>query len=304
MADRKVYGLLILTMILWGGNPVAVKTVLGELSPILIVLVRFLAMSAILLAVLLFREGRAALPKRRNIPALIAMGLTGITLNNGLQFTGLQYSSAINCTLVSALNPALTAFLAALVLREGMGLRQWLGIVLSFWGVLFLVTHGSIEVIRTMSFNAGDLLFFGSQICWALYSIFGRSVLEDISPMATTAWAGLIGAGFMGVYAWYGNYALPTSYSWTGWLSMAYMVFGSGILAFNWWNTGVAAVGPNRTAIFANLIPLAGMVLAVLILHEQVGWEELFGGVWILVGVYLATSAGEKAAKVADVQAA
>lgn len=285
--SRKIYFFLVTTAVLWGANPIAVKHILGELSPLLIVLVRFLGISAILLGVLLIKEGRKVLPPRRHIPALLLMGFTGIGLNNGLQFVGLQYSTATNCVLVSALNPAMTSLLAVVFLKEQMIGRQWLGILISFLGVIFLVAHGSFEVLKSLSFNVGDVLFLGGQLGWAIYTLLGRQVLQDLSPMATTAWAGLAGTLFVGAAAWLDGGSPSLQLSYLGWLSMLYLIVGSGILAFNWWNEGVSAVGPSRVAVFANIIPIAGIALSVVLLQEHVGWKEIGGGVCILLGVYL-----------------
>ena len=284
---KKVYLFLMATAVLWGANPIAVKSVLGEMTPTMIVLVRFLGISLILLAVTMVKEKKNAFPPKQHILALILMGLTGVGINNGLQFTGLQYSTAINCVLVSALTPALTAFMAGMFLNERLQARQWIGVLLSLSGVAFLVTHGSVEMIRQLAFNKGDLLFLSGQLGWAIYTLLSRKVLKDMSPMATTAWSGLAGAVFMGVAALLEGQSGVHSLSYFGWLSMLYMIAGSGILAFNWWNVGVAAVGPNRASIFLNVIPLAGILLSVIFLHEHIGWRECIGGVCILLGVYL-----------------
>lgn len=284
---RKVYLFLMATAILWGANPIAVKSVLGEMPPTMIVLVRFLGISLILIAIMLLKEKKKAFPPKQHIPALILMGLTGVGINNGMQFTGLKYSTAINCVLVSALTPALTAFMAGMFLKERLNMRQWIGVLISMSGVVFLVAHGSMEVIKHLAFNKGDLLFLGGQLGWAAYTLLGRRVLRDMSPMATTAWAGLAGAVFMGAATLFEGQSSIHNLSYFGWLSMLYMIAGSGILAFNWWNVGVSAVGPNRAAIFFNVIPLAGMLLSVILLHEHIGWRECVGGACILFGVYL-----------------
>ena len=288
-STQKIYFFLALTAILWGGNPVAVKSILGEISPVMIVLLRFVGISIILLAVMFYQQGRAALPPKKHIPTLILMGFTGVGLNNGLQFTGLQYSTAVNCSLVAAISPAVTALLAVAFLQEKMLRRQWLGIAISFLGVVFLIAHGSLEVLQKLSFNRGDMLFLASQISWAVYSVLGRGVMEEMSPMATTAWAGVAGTFFMLMAALYQGSTLTVQLSQYAWVSMAYMIIGSGILAFNWWNAGVSSVGANRTAIFSNVIPLAGMVLSVAFLHEHISWREIVGGLWIVMGVYLTT---------------
>lgn len=287
--SQKIYFFLAMTAVLWGGNPVAVKGMLGEMSPTMIVLLRFLGISMILLFFMFYKYGKAALPPRKHVPTLILMGFTGVGLNNGLQFTGLQYSSAVNCSLVAALSPAVTAVLAVVFLHEKLKLRQWLGILISFLGVIYLIAHGSLEVIKNLSFNRGDILFLASQISWAIYSVLGRGVMEDLSPMATTAWAGVSGTFFMVIAVLYQGTGVTFQLSSFAWLSMAYMIIGSGILAFNWWNEGVSSVGPNRTAIFSNVIPVAGMILSVAFLQEHIGWREIVGGLWIITGVYLAT---------------
>jgi len=284
-----IYMYLSLAAVLWGAQPVVVKAVLKELSPIMITFYRYIGISAILLIVLFINNGKKALPPVRHFPLLALMGLTGITLNNVLQFSGLQYSTVINSTLISATTPAVTAVLAAIVLREQMNAVQWVGIMISFVGVLLVVAHGSVQVIMNLSFNYGDILFFASQVCWAIYSILGRKVMAEISPVVTTAWAGLAGAMMTGILAlWYGN-GMTTNITSSGILSMAYMVLGGGILAMTCWNNGVKEVGPSQASIFLNIMPMVGMSLAVILLGEHIGWHEITGGMWILLGVYLTT---------------
>ncbi|MPN30346.1 hypothetical protein SDC9_177817 [bioreactor metagenome] len=158
-------------------------------------------------------------------------------------------------------------------------------------GVVYLIAHGSLEVIKNLSFNKGDLLFFASQAAWAVYTLLGRKVMQDeaVSPMAATAWAGFAGAIFMGLLALYEGIGAPSELSNAAMISLSYMIIGSGILAMNWWNVGVSTVGPSRAAIFTNIIPLAAMALSVVLLHEHVGWREIVGGLWIIFGVYLTT---------------
>ncbi len=217
------------------------------------------------------------------------MGVSGITINNVLQFTGLQYSTVINCTLVSATTPALTAVFTAVFLREKLNAVQWLGVVISFGGVVFLVAHGSLAVIMNLSFNYGDVLFFGSQLAWAVYAISGRRVMAELSPMSATAWAGLAGAVATGLLALWDGTGAAGGVTPVGVLSMSYIIIGGGVLAMTWWNVGVKAVGPSQSAIFINIMPLVGMICAVVFLDEQLGWREIVGGFLTIFGVYLTT---------------
>jgi drug/metabolite transporter (DMT)-like permease len=288
---HRIYVLLSLSALLWGAQPVVIKVVLKEMSPVMITFYRYISISAILLAVLFIQNGyRFILPRARHIFILTAMGLCGITLNNIFQFSGLNDSTVINCTLVSATTPAITAVLAAVFLKEKMNVYQWLGIVGSFCGVLFLVAHGSLTVMRNLSFNSGDLLFFASQCSWAVYSILGRKVMAELSPIATTAWAGLAGAIMAGVYALYTGTGLTVNITASGLWAISYTIIGGGVLAMTWWNQAVQVVGPGQAAIFTNIMPVVGMICAVVFLGEHMGWREIVGGLWIISSVYLATA--------------
>ena len=290
---NKTYIFLLMAAILWGAQPVVVKGIIKELSPIMITFYRYIGISAILLIILFINNGKIALPRAQHVFVLLIMGLSGITLNNIFQFSGLQYSTAIKCTLVSATTPAITAVLAATFLQEKMSMIQWIGIIISFLGVLFLVAHGSMAVITSLSFNYGDVLYFGSQICWAIYSILGRKIMVELSPMATTAWAGLAGAIMTGVFALWEGIDMTVSVSSSGILSMSYMIIGGGVLAMTWWNSGVKEVGPSKAAIIFNIMPIVGMLFAVIFLGEHLGWSELIGGLWIITGVYLTTQGNQ-----------
>lgn len=289
LSIQKVYCLLCLTAILWGGNAIAVKGLLGEISPDMMILVRFIGISLLLFPLVFYREGKQGLPTRRHILPLVLMGFTGVVLNNGLQFTGLEYSTAINCTLIATLTPAMTALVTSIFLHEHIPGRQWLGIAISFLGTLYLISHGSLEKLQSLTFNQGDLLFVASQLSWVLYSLLGQKVMEDLTPLATTAWGGLAGTVLMGLLILFTGNGTAIELSYLGWTAMVYMIIGSGVAAFIWYNMGVAAVGSHTAAIFLNLIPIAGMSLAVLLLHEHLGWQELMGGLWIMIGVYITT---------------
>ena len=152
------------------------------------------------------------------------MGLTGIGINNVAQFTGLQYSSITNCTLIAATGPAITALIATIFIHERLNFIQWIGIFISFIGVIFLITKGSIDVLLNFNFNPGDTLFFICQIVWALYSILGLKIMNYLSAIAVTAWSGLIGAIEVAIYAHFSGQLYYTPLDSLGYMSFAFVV--------------------------------------------------------------------------------
>ena len=70
-------------------------------------------------------------------------------------------------------------------------LAGWGGIVLSFLGALLVISHGSLAVIETMSFNEGDILFLLAQVAWTTYSLIALKIMRRMSALQTTGWAGI-----------------------------------------------------------------------------------------------------------------
>lgn len=288
---RKTYFLLAATTIIWGIQPLCIKWLVAVWSPVTITASRYFIVGPILL-LLAVRRGEPLLPSRRELPGLLLMGITGIGINNVLQFTGLGISTVTNCTLIAAASPAITAFLAAIFVRERMGLLAWCGIVLSFAGAMLVISHGSLAVIQTMSFNAGDIMFLLAQVAWTTYSLIGLKVMAKMSAMRATGWAGLFGAIFvwlfgMGTGTFHMVMLTPALCG-----AFFYTVVFGGVMAMLFWNIGVHNAGASVTSIFQNITPVVGMIGGVLCFSEVIGVMELLGAAAIFAGVYLTTHSG------------
>jgi len=283
------YLLMTLASVIWGFQPSTVKWLTQVWSPATITTARYAVLSLIIFAWVLGKRLPNRLPHGKDWPVLALMGLCAVTLNNTLQFTGLQYTTITNCTLISATSPALTGLLAAIFLKERLRRLAWLGIFLSFAGVLLVVTRGSLQVLLNIDFNQGDLLCFASQTVWAIYSILGIGIMKRLSPIATTAWSGLFGTIFTGLYAWQAGSLNLTPLGTKPLLSFLYLTLLGGVLAQVIWNVASKKTGPSRTSIFLNLIPVSGMLTGYLLFDEAITFIQLGGALTIFGGVYLTT---------------
>jgi len=288
--DKGVYILLIITNVLWGINAVTAKFVVNEILPVTTAFLRFGSVSIILGIAVWFSEGKKALPSRKQIPGIILLGLTGIFLNNFLFFNGIQHTTAANASLLVGGGPVFTAVLCAVFLKERLNFKQLLGIGISFIGVGAVVTKGSWEVISGLSFNLGDISLVVASVSWSVYSILGRGIMRQMSALAATAWSSAIGSICLLLLAVWQGFDGTVKLSPLGWSSMIFMIIGSGLLAFCFWNHGVSVVGPNKAAIFINIIPLSGMLFAMLLLGETLTGPQLIGAGLIITGVRLTTA--------------
>lgn len=291
MNDKKnqTYLFLIFATLTWGIQPLFIKIIVREWSPVTLTCIRYFFVSSTLFFIMWYRKDRQFIPPKECWLAIVVMGITGVALNNVSQFTGLKYSTITNCTLIAATAPVVTAFISALFVRERLNVLQWLGIVISFLGAIYLVSRGSLETILQLSLNYGDLLFFFCQINWAIYSIIGVRVMQKYSAVATTAWTGLVGGIAVALYGVVQDELHFVAISPGGAISFAYVVFFGGVMSMLFWNIGVKNAGPTIAVIFSNLTPISGMICGFVFLNETIGIQELFGAFAILGGVYLTT---------------
>lgn len=292
--EKGVLILLTLTAVIWGGNAVTAKYVTGELPPATTAFFRFAWVSVILLAMVWRKEGRGCLPARGQLPGIAALAVTGIFGHNMLIFFGVKFSTATNMSLFAAVNPVITACLAAVFLHERLNRLQAAGVTLSLAGVVVIITKADPAVLAGLSFNTGDILLASAPVAWALYSVVGRKVMRGMSALAATAWASAAGTVLLFGAALAEGFTGSMALSPLGWASMMYMIVGSGVTAFYWWNQGVTVIGPSRAAIFMNVIPLAGMLFAAVLLGETVSLPQAAGATMIIAGVWLTTQTAEK----------
>ncbi len=289
MPQNQTYLLLSLATIFWGIQPLCIKILIASWTPASLTCLRYLLISMILFALMYLRHEKKFIPPKNCVIPLLLMGLTGIAINNVSQFTGLKYSTITNCTLIAATGPAVTALLSAVFIRERLKLLQWIGIIISFIGVIFLITKGSWEILTNFRFNPGDILFFTCQIVWAAYSIIGLRVMKHLSAIAVTAWSGLLGSIEVALFAMCTDQLGYINLDGVGWGSFAFVVLCGGVGSMLFWNIGVKNAGPSMAAIFSNLTPIFGMLCGAVFLNEEIGIMQISGALAIFVGVYITT---------------
>jgi drug/metabolite transporter (DMT)-like permease len=282
--ERRTGVMLAITALVWGGNYVASKVFVGESPPITAAFVRFAIATLLILAVYAFEPG-ARLPKRAECRSLLAVGVI-FFMYNIFFYTGLKLTTSSNASLLAAASPAMTALITARGSNERVTRSQVAGIALSFLGVALVVFKDSTGW-ASFRFNAGDIFIVLASLTWSFYSIWGSRAMKTLSPVATTAFGWLIATVLLFPAALLERH----THSWwlfsaKAWWSLAYVVIFSSVLSFLWWYQGIKVIGANRAAIFVNLIPVTGLILAVTLLKDRVSLQQILGAVLILGGVY------------------
>jgi drug/metabolite transporter (DMT)-like permease len=292
-APLLIYAKLIFVAFCWGGTFPAARIVSQALPYLRFIPAAGRCAIACMLLLILVRKLESGLPRLNRLQFLVtfALGFTGFFLNVVFLFAAMSHIPAGRAALIITLNPIVTALALALLFRERLGVLKWVGIAIAFAGAAVIITRGDLLNALSdlsVSIGVGELLMFSAIFCWAVYAIIGQYALKGLSPIAATTYSALWGFLLLACASAFEWHTLNIShFTWQVILSIVYQgTFGT-VIAFVWYYEGVKTIGPSRTAIFNNLVPVFGIALAAILLHEPVLLSMIIGGALVIVGVFL-----------------
>ncbi|RFT16303.1 MAG: Permease of the drug/metabolite transporter (DMT) superfamily [Candidatus Saccharicenans subterraneus] len=279
--------LMLLTTMVWGANVSVIKVSFSALSPHAFNLARFL-FSALIYAFIIWRSREGFAISRKDLPRVVFLALTGITLYQVFFITGLSRTSASLVSMGNAMTPIFIAVLSTAFGLERLRWTGWLGIVLSVIGFYGIVLG------RPNGFNlkgaevSGVFLILLAGLMWAFYTIFARPVLKKISPTKLAGLTNIIGTAFYLPFAWRefsrADFSRVTP---GGWLGLVYSGSLALVFGFVVWYKSVERVGGARTGVYSNLTPVFGVLSAVIFLGDRISWLQVLSALVIFFGVYL-----------------
>jgi drug/metabolite transporter (DMT)-like permease len=215
------------------------------------------------------------------------MGLTGVCLFCLFQNLGLVFTTAANTALINGGIPVLTALLAATFIGEHLTRWQVTGLFLSLAGVAVIVCRGTSGVVMA---GPDSLLPLASAVSFAAYAVVGRRTFRADNTLAVVAGSTRYGFLFLlpGAGIELATMGMrPLSVSST--VLLLYLGVGCSALAFVLCGYGLAHLDAGQGAVFGNLKPIVGIVLAVMLLGESLTTGQVVGGGLVLLGVVLAS---------------
>ncbi|MEQ1804530.1 MAG: DMT family transporter [Burkholderiaceae bacterium] len=290
--------LLTLAPLLWAGNSVIGRALVGSVGPAALNAMRWGLAFALLLP-LGWRVFRRPGAIQQRWVHLALLGLLGVGCYNVLQYLALQTSTAINVTLIASSSPVWMLLLGAFFYGESIRPRQWAGALLSLVGVGFVLSRGSLDTLVQIRFVAGDLYMLLAIVLWAVYSWLLARPPESMRGSARPSWnwaeflavQALFGALWAGTFAGIEAVALPVPTAWSPGLiaALLYIALGPSLIAYRCWGVGVATVGPAITAFFSNLTPVFAALLSAAVLGEVPQWYHAAAFGLILAGIVVSS---------------
>jgi drug/metabolite transporter (DMT)-like permease len=275
--------LLVLATLFWAGNYVIGERVVRVVDPLSLTWLRWL-LSAVPLVVLAHLVERPDWPAvLRRWPTLLVMGLVGAAAYPMLLYAALLHTSAVNASVINAINPAVIVLAAALLGQESAGRRSWVGVGAGFVGVLLLLSRGDLGTLLGLRLNTGDLLMLVAVLAWTAYTLGGRRL--GLPVLTATAVQVVLVSVVLAPFALGTGLTLPPDGT-TWWLLLLIVVFPS-IGSYLCWNAAVTRAPAGTAGASMNLVTVFVLAFAAL-LGQPPTLVQLLGATLVIGGVLLA----------------
>jgi len=275
----------LIAVLIWSMNIAVTRYAVDLIEPASISFYRWLIAFIVLTPFMLFKVWAQRALIRRHLGQLAVLSAFGMVLYQGLSYTAAHYTTATNMGIVNAFIPVFTIFVSMLILKDIPNRFAIVGSIISFLGLLYILGKGDFATRLNMGGHSGDLLMVVAVFFYAFYGVFLKKWQLKI-PLLISLYVQI---GFALLYhipflMYFGLDAINAQNA----PSLLYAGIFPSLLAPLLWMLAVQHIGPNRTSIFMNLMPVFTAIIASLWLAEQWTLFHTIGGMMILVGIVMA----------------
>jgi drug/metabolite transporter (DMT)-like permease len=278
---------LLLAAVFWGATPTIGRVLAVYEAPVVVVCARFVV-AALFLGWFAAASRQFTRVPRRTWWRFAVLGLTGIVLHNGLMYKGLESTSATGASIILALIAAQVVLLDLCLYRRVPDRLTVAGVALAFAGAAWVLVDGQPGALAGLRVGAGEILIFLSGLSWAVYSVVGRELLEEYSPLLVTTYAVFAGVVMMApVFGLQPAATVAIAGDPRALALIFFLGFGGSALGFLWYYQAVVELGTVGAAVYINLVPVFGVLSAAFFLGEDAGDAVITGVALVLAGLML-----------------
>ena len=281
------YLMIAITVLLWAISVIIARDVHDEIPLIGLTFWRWVIAIVVLLP-FVFKDVVKNLDIIRRHWVTYFLQGTYMVAGGALLFTSLNFTTAINASLVNTTQPAMTALLTWVIMKDRLKGIQYFGIASAIAGLIFMISKAEISTLLNLNLNIGDLIVVVAILSYSMYAIGLRKLPPGLSTFPT-----LFVILFFGMFSLLPFYIgetilvgpVPfTLHTFVIALILAILV-SIGSLAL--WNNGNRVVGPHRAAVFVCLMPVYGSILAMTFLGEEIFAYHIIGAVFVIAGIFM-----------------
>jgi drug/metabolite transporter (DMT)-like permease len=289
MQNTKAYIMLVFATLFWAGNFMIGKfAFLTNIPPMSLVFYRWLLVWIILLPFTFKEILKFKSVILSNLPLLLFLAFTSVGLFNSITYLALIHTQVINASLFNTAIPAIIIFLCFIFKIEKTNKFQILGLILSIFGIISIITKLDLNILYSLNFNKGDLIMIGGVITWGLYSAFLKKknfTLPLLTLVHVLCTFGLIFIFPQFLYEFSQGQVVKFDVNLV--YTLIFLALFPSIGSYYCWAGAVSVIGANRAGIFLSLIPFFSTLMAIIFFKEQFQFFHLIGAILIILGLFL-----------------
>ncbi len=274
---------------LWSGNFIIARDLSNSIPPVNIAFWRWtVALIAIMpFAIKSLIKDFKLLKKK--LPYLLVTSILGITVFNTLIYIAGHSTTALNLSLIAITFPIFILILSRFIYKEHITFRKIIGIIMVCFGVILIITKGSLGLLLDLSFSIGDFWMLGASFIFAVYSLLLKRKPKEISIWAFQSSTFIIGLIFLfPFYLWETSASAVITFDLNSIISILYVGIFASLSAFVLWNKAILNIGPAKAGMIYYTLPLFSGFLSHFILKEDIGMVHLFSALLIVSGILTA----------------
>ena len=223
-----------------------------------------------------------------NYKLFIVLGVTSITIFNSIVYYSLNFTQVISGVLMISTIPVMIMFFSSIFKIEKTNIFQVIGVILSFLGVIIIITKANFEILKNLNFNKGDITMVIAMLSWALYSTLLKKQKYEISQLSLLQVVMTFGLIFL-IPIYFIEYQLGFRITLEKpfFLILSYVVLLPGLASFILWIKGISIIGANRSGVFLHLMPIMSAIMAMIIFNEKFMFYHMLGACFIITGILL-----------------
>lgn len=198
-------------------------------------------------------------------------------------------TTVTNMSIIYALAPVFIVLLSAYLYKERLNFIQYGGVLLSLFGVSFIIFRGKLLNFVNLNFSIGDLWIFGAAVSWSLFSIFLINWKSKFNIIERFTLMSVIGSLILiPFFIIEHNYFLPTTFN-TVYFEFTFMAaLFPGVIAFLMYTKLQQVVGASIAGLTVYLMPIYGSIYGMILFSEQLVQYHFYGALMVLLGIFLA----------------
>jgi drug/metabolite transporter (DMT)-like permease len=283
--NLSTYIYLSFAMLFWGMSFIWYKQAFPAFTPISIVLFR-LIISFLLLIITAFILKKIHLPERKDIKLFLLLALFEPFLYFIGESFGMKYISSTLASVIIATIPLISPFVGFYFFRERLTKNNYLGILISFLGVLTVIY---IEGKLGDAPWYGIMLMILAVLSTQGYTVMLKKLSVKYNTLTIVSMQNLLGIFyFLPIFLIFDLKHLSSQdIKIKDFMPVIYLAVFASTFAFLFFVEGIRKLGIARAIVFTNLIPVVTVVFAFFILSEKVTFGKCIGILLTILGLYM-----------------